>query len=358
MTKIAICLIAYNGMPLVKKCIARILHILKLEKDLNYTFTVIDNCSNDGSEEYFKSINNFITYKRYDINIGYANALTNYFNSIVRLQKPPEYIFLINQDVIIEDNCISELLHSINNKQNIIAAMPELFMLKDPIKINSFGNNLHFLGFGFCLNKYLTVDKLIHVEKKRETREIFYCSGSVCLLSVEKLMKIWDNRFILIPYYEDLEIGIMARMLGYKSIISHKCKAFHDYEFFKPNKIGKLFWGRYSIIFSYYSISLILYLLPMLIFMEIFSIAISPILYLKRVSEFLKTKQNKTLFQIKIRRKIFGSKANLSLLNSLDWQIDLRDILRHKENLFINNVFSKFHWITIKLLGRYLNLMA
>src|SRR5512145_2380841 len=106
----------YNGKHFLKECFKSLMN-------QNYSFEVIivDNASEDGSVEYIeKNYPEFILIQNKE-NLGFAAAV----NQGINLSKT-EYIFLLNNDVELEADCIPNIVNCLEKDDKTFAATSKM----------------------------------------------------------------------------------------------------------------------------------------------------------------------------------------------------------------------------------------
>lgn len=201
----------YNGERFLKGSLE------SLKKQNNaFEVIIVDNGSNDGSVDYIK--NNYPEFKIIENkkNLGFAAAV----NQGIKISES-EYVFLLNNDVELEINCISNLLKCIENDKNIFAVSSKMIQYNDKNKIDDAGDEYTVLGWtkrvGYCKSADLY---------DRE-REIFSaCAGaSIYRKSIVDEIGCFDENFF--AYMEDVDISYRARIHGYKCIYCPQAIVYH-----------------------------------------------------------------------------------------------------------------------------------
>lgn len=175
-----------------------------------------------------------------------------------------EYIFLLNLDTIVEIDCLSNLILTMQTDEKIAAVQARLMLWPEKEKINSLGNEIHFLGFGYCASY-----NQLWNEASIKKLEIAYPSGAAVMLrsSVLKEIGLFDEEYWM--YNEDEDLGWRIWLAGYKCVLSPKAIVYHKYEF--SRSIKKYYWmerNRLITVLKNYKISTMLLLLPAAIVME------------------------------------------------------------------------------------------
>ncbi|MEK7211490.1 MAG: glycosyltransferase family 2 protein [Patescibacteria group bacterium] len=98
--------------------------------------------------------------------------------------------------------------------------------VKDIPRINSLGNDIHFLMFGFCRG-YGEPDS----DADLSVKDIPYASGSSMYVKGEVVKKIGmcDENFFM--YHDDFDFCLRAKLMGFRLVVAPKSRMRHKYEF-------------------------------------------------------------------------------------------------------------------------------
>ena len=261
--KIFVLILGYNDLKNLNECLNSLLN----QDYKNYEIWFADNNSKDGSVEFinknFKQVKTF----QFNKNSGYAGG-----NNILikkAFNEGSDFCLVLNADTKVDKHLISSLVNSYeeNSKKNKVGLIQPVVMLYDqPKKINTIGNIIHYLGFGYCGN-YLT--KKIPDKDK----EIISVSGTAMFISKNYYEEVglFDEDFFM--YNEDQNYSWRGLMLGYKHFLSVNGKILHKYSFSKnKNKMYHSEKNRLMIIFENYEKKTLLKLLPIIILNELLMI--------------------------------------------------------------------------------------
>lgn len=259
MSKVAIIILLYNG----RQYLEDLLLSLK-EQDYpqeSCRIFLVDNASTDNSLEYIKiNFPQFIVIKN-EKNEGFPKG--NNIGIKYALRERFDYLVLLNQDTVVDQNWLKELVAVAEQDKTIGSAQPLILFWNDKNKINSSGNKIHFLGFGYCDN--FNQGR----EVAGEASEIGYASGAAVLLRVRVLKEIGllnENLF----YTEDLDLGWRIKLAGYKIFNAPKSIVYHKFSFNRnKDKYYFLEFGRIFALLKNYQLFTLLLILPVLIFYEI-----------------------------------------------------------------------------------------
>ena len=224
----SIVIVSYNVKDYISQCI-RSIYKSDLNKD-NYEIIVVDNNSHDGTCE--EIINNFTHVKLHKnkTNTGFSKAV----NKAVSLSSG-EYIFILNPDVIVQDNTFSILLNNYSKIDKIGAVGPKI--------LNSDGTIQHSCKRSFptplnSLSRLMGLDKLFPKSKFfgkynltylniDEEHEVDVLSGAFMMVPKIVYDKIdgFDERFFM--FGEDIDFCHKIKDIGLKVIYSPLTEIIH-----------------------------------------------------------------------------------------------------------------------------------
>jgi len=246
--------------------------LFKSLENLNYPkekikIIAIDSNSQDSSIEFLDNLEwpNLEIVKLPE-NPGFAKG--NNLGIKEALDKSANYVVLLNQDTYVEPNFLKELITAAKQDEKIGIVQPLILYYNNPGEIASTGNQLHYLGYGWCKDnhKILTDYKLPITDNK-----IIYASGAAVLYKTEMLKKIgiFDENYF--SYLEDADICLRAKLAGYETILAPKAVCYHDVKNpVSKNKV-RYFWlekNRLYLVLKFYSLKTLILILPAIFFMD------------------------------------------------------------------------------------------
>lgn len=177
-----------------------------------------------------------------------------------------EYVYFHNNDGFMAATCLEPLVETMENDKDIGVAQSLMLLYPETVYVNSAGNSLHYLGFGFCLDYRRPLADL----SLPPVKEISYASGAAVMMrtSLLKTYGLWDDDFFL--YHEDLEYSLRLQMAGYRSVVVKDSIFYHKYQF--SRSITKFFWmerNRYAVLYMFFRLPTLLLLFPMLFVLEV-----------------------------------------------------------------------------------------
>jgi len=231
MTKVIISVINFNGAKATIECLKTI-DELNVEK-LDVKVIVLDNGSTESFEEkdipLQKIQYEFIKSKE---NLGFAGGHDLIFKHA--LEKMADYVMVLNNDVVLDPNCLQELVNSFKPGVGIVS--PKIYFAKgyefhkDRYKEKDLGKIIWYAGgemdWKNVLGVHRGVDEVDNGQFGKEV-EIDFASGCCMLISKEVLEKIglFDGRYFL--YYEDNDFSQRAKKNGFKIMFTPKARLWH-----------------------------------------------------------------------------------------------------------------------------------
>ena len=266
--KIAVLILGYND----ERHLPDALNSARAQSYANYELVYIDNASTDGSLAFVAAAHPAVRILANRRNLGYAGAYREALDLV--FAEGCDAAVLLNADVIVDARWLEELVRSGYAAADIAFAQPKIFLWdgKANDRANTFGNEIHYLGFGFC-GHYTGLDGPAFAND----REVTFASGASLLVKRGPYLEVGglDERFF--AYLEDQDLGWRARMRGYRSVLSARSLMWHKYTFTKSPKNGWKFYllerNRLFFLYKNYSLRTILLLLPAFLFMEVGVIA-------------------------------------------------------------------------------------
>ena len=229
----------------------------------------VDNASKDRTREILDATDYHKIYN--EQNMGFAGG--NNIGMRYALSHGADYVALINDDTVVTPNWIEEMYFMHKQKRDAGAVQPLLLYWKDKDMVNSWGNYIHFLGFGFAGGN-LQSQKVLN--DRPRVYPVSYCTGAAVMYSGQALKKAGLFDKVLESYHEDLDISLKMRLYGYKAYITLNTVVYHKYEFLKSNaelkgsyKYYLMERNRMFVLLKYYLLRTLLLIFPMWIAMEI-----------------------------------------------------------------------------------------
>lgn len=211
---ISIIILNFNGKKIINNC----LKSLKMINYVNYRIIVVDNNSSDGSQSFitdnFPDVHLIVNDKNYGVSKGLNIGIK------AALEIGSEYIFTLNNDIIVEKNILNELLQKYMKYNKIGILGPIMYWPNKSNLIQSGGGMIEWEK-GVCYHKY-TNQKLV---KLPPTIEVDYVGLIFIKKEIIDKIGLFDESFF--AYWEDVDICIRVKKLGYKVQTVSSAKVWH-----------------------------------------------------------------------------------------------------------------------------------
>lgn len=241
----------YNGWALTREAINSVL----AQRDVKPEIIVIDNGSIDGSKEKLREeFRDKIRLILNSENKGFSPGNNQGFKVAVG-----EWIAILNNDAVADPLWLKRSLEKARLNEKIGVVIPKIINFYEREKLDG-------IGVGFWLDGISRAEYRGEIDCQRLDKvgaEIF--SGCACLLSRRMIEELggFDESFF--AYSEDTDLGVKARLSGWKSVYEPKAVVYHKYSRTTSTKSGysgfKLYLAernRLWVLFRYYPLSLIL----------------------------------------------------------------------------------------------------
>ena len=229
--KLSISIVTYNNRKIINKCLESLINYLP--KDIDVSFYVIDNASNDGtyeSLEVFEKKYKIINIRKMPHNLGYGRA----HNTILG-ELESDYHLYCNPDIIAKNDFIKPLIETINTDKRIGLVVPKVIDLSGNPQFLSRrypGVSDLILRRSPTIFKKLFKEKLGHYEMNDIDSsinvEVPCASGALvfCRTADLKMINGFDSRYFL--YFEDFDMTRKFQKNSYKTIYTPTSIVFHE----------------------------------------------------------------------------------------------------------------------------------
>lgn len=260
--KVNVIIVNYNGKSDLEVCLISVLN----QTYPNYDITVVDNNSTDGSVEYIKNRFPKVKVIENSKNAGYGEG-----NNIGIKATKGDYVAILNYDVEVDQNWISELIKALKIDKSIQIATSKILMYDDKEMINTCGNVIHYTGLVFCRGIYKNA---LEFNKKEPVASTSGCSFVISRKVFEELtgFDVAFGRFgsAYSGSLEDTDLAWRAQLRGYRVIFVPSSVVYHKYKLkFNPKKYFYVECGRYLFLLKNFSCRTFVVLIPALLLTEI-----------------------------------------------------------------------------------------
>jgi GT2 family glycosyltransferase len=351
MKKVGIVLVNYK--EYANKYLSACRDTLRTQTYTDFIVYIIDNASSSESITYLKnSYPEAVILPREDGNYCAANNL----GMKQAITDGCDYLVAANMDTEFEPDWLKELVLALVNNpeagiaQSLILLYPKTEAERLDPKINTSGNVIHFLFFGFTSNYNLKKSAVILNNYQEITG---YASGCSFIIRSEIFTKIGCYNEDYYMYHDDLDISLKTKLAGYKIILATNSIMWHKYEFERSVRMLYYMERNRAISFLvFYPIGIILLLSPVFVAMSL-GMALFSILggwfttKLKVSISFLKLSTWKLITKMRREHRQI-TKENLSnIAKKFSGRIEFQEIDNPILKYLVNPVFNAY-WNLVK----------
>jgi len=222
----------------------KLIRCLKSIESLDYPkdkleVIIVDNASNDGTTSVVKKEFPKVKIIENEYNLGVSTAL-----NIGIKESSGNFIFIFEDDLVLEKGCLKKLVTFSLENPKIIAA-GGLFYYNKKNRIRNLGGKINFFTSKI---KIRGKDEIYRNQYGHSEADVV---GGATLLINRKIFEeigYFDERFFW--SYEDLDWCLRLKKKGYKIIVLPEAKIFHDHKISeKPSPFSEYHIIRSKIIF-------------------------------------------------------------------------------------------------------------
>lgn len=217
MSRLAICVLNWNGADDAIKCIDSLL-VQTVKTDI----ILVDNFSSDDSAQRLQSYidkHSGVTFIKNSINSGFTGGNNAGFSAA--LKEGYDYIGTLNPDATAEPNWAEELLLELKGDPSVGLATGTLAR-SDKISTDSTGDFYTTWGIPSPRGRNKPLG-----EAPNKPEYVFGSTGGGFIATAEALREIglFDEKFFM--YFEDVDFSFRAQLAGYKVRYTPKAVAYH-----------------------------------------------------------------------------------------------------------------------------------
>lgn len=212
--KITVVIPNYNGIEYLKKCMKS----LEDQWPEPACILLVDDCSTDGSVEWFRETYPDCRLLQMEKNSGFSGAV----NAGIKASES-EYVILLNNDTEVKSGFIDAMAEIMGREGNedVFSASAMMIDMWNPELIDDAGDYYCALGWAFAGGKGKPCAGF------EQEKEIFAACGGAAVYrtSVFEEIGYFDERHFM--YLEDIDIGYRAKIHGYRNLYQPKAKVLH-----------------------------------------------------------------------------------------------------------------------------------
>lgn len=212
---VSIIILNLNGKHIIHHCLDS-LRKVNYPKDKT-EIIVVDNGSKDGSADFVKSNYPEVILLKNNENLGFSAP-----NNAAAKKAKGEYLVFVNNDMRVEKNWLSRLVEGITTKEGAATCSSKILSWD--------GNTIDHGGSDSDVFMNARLDGYRKESKSNsfnQFKEILFPSGGSMIVEKELFLEVggFDDDFF--AFYEDVDLGIRLKILGYKSYFVPDSVAYH-----------------------------------------------------------------------------------------------------------------------------------
>ncbi|MCX7928963.1 MAG: glycosyltransferase family 2 protein [Patescibacteria group bacterium] len=227
-------MLTYNNYYDTKECIGSLLNNTLTPRSI----IIIDNGSHDDSIERLKSDlqnNPTIIFVQNPANFGFARGMN--IGIKLALRQGGDFICLINNDTVLEKNCLKNLYLAITKAENIGIVGPRIFYWCEPERIWHGGGYYSFI----LSNVYIPEKNKIIKETANYQKKVTFLTGCVWMVRKEVFKKVGllDEDFFF--YSEDTDFCLRTIKKGFSLLYVPNAHVWHKIQSISKSRITPFF---------------------------------------------------------------------------------------------------------------------
>lgn len=260
---VSVVVVTWNAIDDIDPCLTSMLR----QSYSNYSITIVDNCSTDGTADHVRANYPSVEVVQPGTNLGYRGG-----NALGMAAAEGELIVVCNDDVEVEREWLAEMVRRMSEDPSVGMVTPMILMHANPGTVNAAGNTVHFTGMTGPRGKG---DRREQHETPATVAAVSGCCFMIRRALVDTLRGFSDDFDALDvgwhASFEDVDLGWRVRLAGYRieyvpsSVMSHK---YRQPALF-PARYGAYEWGRYLVVLRNYRLLTLVALTPMLVVLEL-----------------------------------------------------------------------------------------
>jgi len=221
----------WNGKEVIADC----LNSLLASDYPNLRVIVVDNGSVDGSAEYLKAEFPSVELICSPTNLGFTGG--NNLGIRRTLEEGADYVLLLNNDTVIDRECVSHLVRVAESNPRYGALNPKMYYFDPP-------SRLWFAGGAFSLWRGVSEHwgrKALDEGQYDTQREVTFANGCALFIRASALEEVGLLDETLFSYAEDVDLSIRMRRAGYQLVYVPQARLWHKVGFASLENLGQAY---------------------------------------------------------------------------------------------------------------------
>lgn len=251
----SIIIVNYNGRTHLPRCLDSLL----ADNMANVEIIVVDNASTDGSADLVVHDYPQVRLIRSQENLGFGGA-----NNLAAAQSQGRYLAFLNPDTMVTVGWLDALFTALEEQPQAGLVTSQILLLDQPGHINAAGNEMHLTGLTLCRGLGEEVGRW------QQGDRVTAVSGAAFVMRRSLFIELGGFDADYFMYFEDTDLSLRARLLGYDCLYVPNSVVYHDYQLrFGPRKTFYEERNRYMTLLKALRWPTLLLLLPVWLLAEV-----------------------------------------------------------------------------------------
>lgn len=219
----------YNGKRTLSRCLRSIQALEYARKEV----VIVDNASTDGSFDIAFDQMPTAHFIRNSENVGFARGVNVGIRYAV--DRGADFVWLLNSDAFASKDSLGRLISLLRKHDSVGMVSPVIY---EPRKAYQRRRRVWFAGGRINWLRFRA--EHTRIRSRSHPFETGFLSGCALLIRVSALKKVglFDERFFL--YYEDVDLSLRMKKMGYKTVVSPHASLVHSEE--SSQNPDKIYW--------------------------------------------------------------------------------------------------------------------
>jgi len=267
----------YNGQKILSDCLLSI----RQNTYTSYRTLVIDNGSQDGSQDMVRQDFPEVNLIENEKNLGYAGAC----NQGMMLAES-EFILLLNNDTVMPPHFLQEMFRVISSNEMIAAVQPKILSIQDKQYFDysgGAGGEMDILGYPFARGRIFDVVEKDKGQYDVLSSRVFWTSGCALLLRRKVLATVGYLDEDFFAHQEEIDLNWRFQLAGFENHVALSTYIYHysGYTLRSHNQYKMYLNHRNNLIMMLknYSVLYLLVLFPIRLLLELIAVIADTILW-------------------------------------------------------------------------------
>jgi GT2 family glycosyltransferase len=254
---VSVIVVTYNSAPFICACLRAAIE----QTYPAFEIVAVDNASSDGTSALIREQFPGVRLVESSENLGYGGG-----NNCGARSSSGEVFVFLNPDTIVESGWLEALIDGMTAGGSGLATS-KITLLSDPGRLNTSGNQIHYLGLSYCRGWK-------HPRSAYAKPELVSGASGASLAITRDLFQRLDGfDESLFMYHDDVDLSLRALLAGEQCLYVPDSIAGHDYELrLPPHKWAWVESHRYAVLLKTYRLRTLAMLLPGLLLVDLMTL--------------------------------------------------------------------------------------